>query len=103
MLSAVLQDIVKGVVPTGYTVRPLSEKMRMANGMASVPVERYSGSQFDVYRYRLTNTTDTPQVLAEEMFGANKRVMAVAFYPKVSVYPGETTDVLIMVSKLGAK
>ena len=103
MLSAVLQDIVKGVVPTGYTVRPLSEKMRMANGMSSVPVERYSSSQFDVYRYRLTNTTDTPQVLAEEMFGANKRVMAVAFYPKVSVYPGETTDVLIMVSKLGAK
>lgn len=102
-LSEVLQEIVKGKLPSGYTVRPLRETIRMANGMSSTPIQRYSSSQFDVYRYRLKNTTQTPQVLAEEMFGANKRVMAVAFYPKVSVYPGETTDVLIMVSKQGAK
>lgn len=67
------------------------------------PIQRYSGAQFDVYRYRLRNTTGQPQVLAEEMFGANDRVVAVSFFPKISVYPGESTDVLIMVGKGGTR
>ena len=67
--------------------------------MSVSPVERYSGSEFDIFRYRLKNTTGRTQTLAEEMFGANERVVAVAFYPKIQVRPGESTDVLIMVGR----
>ena len=96
LLADVLKELVGGRVPSGYTVQPLRQKINMANGMSAEPIQRYSGAQFDVYRYRLRNTTGQPQVLAEEMFVANDRVVAVSFFPKISVYPGESTDVLIM-------
>ena len=99
-LASVLHDIARLRIPTGYTVRPLKEKLVMENGMGTMPVERYSG-RFDVYRYRISNSTGTVQELAEEMFGRNKNVRAVAFYPKKVLYPGEVTDVLIMTSKNG--
>lgn len=103
LLADVLKELVGGRVPSGYTVQPLRQKINMANGMSAEPIQRYSGAQFDVYRYRLRNTTGQPQVLAEEMFGANDRVVAVSFFPKISVYPGESTDVLIMVGKGGTR
>ena len=102
-LADVLKELVGGRVPSGYTVQPLRQKINMANGMSAEPMQRYSGMQFDVYRYRLRNTTGQPKVLAEEMFGANDRVVAVSFYPKITVYPGESTDVLIMVGKGGTR
>lgn len=100
-LASVLNDIARLRIPSGYTVRPLKEKITMQNGMQAMPVERYAGGRFDVYRYRLTNNTGRVQELAEEMFGTPKRVRAVSFYPKKTLYPGEVTDVLIMTSKSG--
>lgn len=100
-LASVLNDIARLHVPAGYTVRPLKEKMVMQNGMGTMPVERYTSNRFDVYRYRLSNSTGRVQELAEEMFGRNKHVRAVSFYPKKILYPGEVTDVLIMTSKTG--
>lgn len=98
-LAAVIRDIVMLKTPAGYSVRPLDHKFSMGNGMAVVPVERYSGSEFDIYRYHLKNRSRKSQILSEEMFGANPRVLAVAFYPKIQVNPGESTDVLIMVGR----
>lgn len=98
-LAAVIRDIVMLKTPAGYSVRPLNHKFSMGNGMTVAPVERYSGSEFDIYRYRLKNRSRKPQILSEEMFGANPRVLAVAFYPKIRVNPGESTDVLIMVGR----
>ena len=100
-LASVLNDIARLRIPSGYTVRPLKEKITMQNGMQAMPIERYAGGRFDVYRYRLTNSTGQVQELAEEMFGTPKRVRAVSFYPKKTLYPGEVTDVLIMTSKSG--
>lgn len=98
-LAAVIRDIVMLKTPAGYSVRPLHRSFSMASGMSVSPVERYSGNEFDIFRYRLKNTTGRTQTLAEEMFGANERVVAVAFYPKIQVRPGESTDVLIMVGR----
>lgn len=97
-LSNALQDIVMLKIPSGYTVRPLKEKLILENGMATLPIERYSG-EFDIYRYRISNRTGMAQELEESMFGQNKRVRAVAFYPKTVLYPGESTDVLMLISK----
>lgn len=102
-LAAVIKDIVMLKTPSGYSVRPLQHTFAMANGMAVAPVERYSGAEFDVYRYRLHNRSQGAQTLAEEMFGADARVVAVAFYPKITLNPGESTDVLIMTGKAGAQ
>ena len=98
-LAAVIRDIVMLKTPAGYSVRPLRRSFAMASGMSVSPVERYSGNEFDIFRYRLKNTTGRTQTLAEEMFGADARVVAVAFYPKIQVRPGESTDVLIMVGR----
>lgn len=49
----------------------------------------------------ITFSTGQVQELAEEVFGTPKRVRAVSFYPKKTLYPGEVTDVLIMTSKSG--
>ena len=98
-LAAVIRDIVMLKIPAGYSVRPLQHTFAMGNGMEVVPVERYSGNEFDIYRYRLKNRSRQRQILSEEMFGANPRVVAVAFYPKIQVSPGESTDVLIMVGR----
>ncbi|OSI12947.1 TraK domain-containing protein [Neisseria canis] len=98
-LSQVLQDIVTLKVPAGYTVRPLKEKLMLENGMATLPVERYTNREFDVLRYRITNNRNTPQELEEAMFGQNPKIRAVAFYPRTVLYPGESTDVLMLVSK----
>ena len=98
-LAAVMRDIVMLKIPAGYSVRPLQNTFVMGNGMQVAPVERYSGNEFDIYRYRLKNNSHQRQILSEEMFGANPRVVAVAFYPKIQVGPGESTDVLIMVGR----
>ena len=98
-LAAVIRDIVMLKIPAGYSLRPLQNTFAMGNGMQVTPVERYSGNEFDIYRYRLKNRSRQRQILSEEMFGANPRVVAVAFYPKIQVAPGESTDVLIMVGR----
>ncbi len=102
-MTNILKDIVMLKVPAGYTVRPLREKFALENGMQTMPVERYSSTEFDVYRYRLNNTLNTRIEMNEEMFRINKRVRAASFYPKTTLYPGETTDVLILISKRGAR
>ena len=98
-LAAVMRDIVMLKIPAGYSVRPRQNTFVMGNGMQVAPVERYSGNEFDIYRSRLKNNSHQRQILSEEMFGANPRVVAVAFYPKIQVGPGESTDVLIMVGR----
>jgi hypothetical protein len=99
MLRDTLKDIAQQKVPRGFSVRPLTSNLSMANGFKSVPIELYSGSRIDVQRYRLTNTGVGAQVLAEEAFGQDESVMAVSIFPNISVAPGQTTDVLIVTSK----
>ncbi len=84
----VLNDIARLRIPSGYTVRPLKEKITMQNGMQAMPIERYAGGRFDVYRYRLTNSTGQVQELAEEMFGTPKGVRAVSFLPEENALSG---------------
>lgn len=98
-LSDVLKAIANKQLPDGYVIRPLNHHFSMANGVSVKPIEQYSGNQYDVYRYRLSNKTRQQQTLAEEMFANDSRVVAVSFYPKTILNHGEQTDVLIMVQK----
>ncbi|MBR5940465.1 MAG: type-F conjugative transfer system secretin TraK [Neisseriaceae bacterium] len=98
-LSDVLKAIANKTLPDGYVIRPLNHRFTMANGVTVRPVEQYSGNQFEVYRYRLSNKTRQQQTLAEEMFANDSRVVAVSFYPKTILNHGDSTDVLIMVAK----
>lgn len=98
-INTVFRDIVQQRIPQGYSVRPLSRAPALASGMSAKGVEMYSSYENDVYRYRVTNTTSTPQVLTEEQFGQSNRVMGVLIFPKHNLRPGESTDVMVMLGK----
>lgn len=104
-LTNILKSIAMQKLPAGFTVRPLREKVSLSKDMQTVPVERYSGVEFDVYRYRITNVGNAKFEFdegSEEAFRKiNKRVRAVTSYPQTTLYPGESTDVLILISKRG--
>ena len=98
-LSDILRAIADKKMPNGFISRPLNHSFEMANGVSVKPVEQYSSNRYDIYRYRLTNRTGQQQILAEEMFATDTRVVAVSFYPKTILNEGDKTDVMIMVIK----
>lgn len=104
-LTNILKNIANQKLPAGFTVRPLKEKISISENIKTVPVERYSGIEFDVYRYRITNTGnirfDFDEGSEEAFRNISKRVRAVAPYPRTTLFPGESTDVLVLVSKKG--
>lgn len=100
-VSDILKSIANKKLPSDFVVKPLHHVFEMGNGISVKPVEHYAGNDYDVYRYRLTNMTGQRQVLAEEMFAHDRRVVAVSFFPKTVLEHGQSTDVLIMVGKLG--
>ena len=104
-LTNILKSIATQKLPPGFTVRPLREKITLSADMQTVPVERYVSSEFDVYRYRITNVGNAKfefDEASEEAFRKiSKRVRAVSPYPLTTLYPGESTDVLILISKRG--
>lgn len=106
-LTKILKTIVEQKLPAGFTVRPLRENFALGNGMKTMPVERYHSTEFDVYRYRVTNVGqqvfEFDQRTEEAYRKLSRYVRAVAPYPLTTVYPGETTDVLILISKRGGK
>lgn len=106
-LTNILKSIAMQKLPPGFIVRPLREKISLSENMQTVPVERYVSTEFDVYRYRVTNTGSIKFEFdegSEEAFRRiSKRVRAVTPYPNTTLYPGESTDVLILISKRGGR
>ena len=104
-LTNILKNIAMQKLPPGFIVRPLREKISLSENMQTMPVERYVSTEFDVYRYRVTNTGTVKFEFdegSEEAFRRiSKRVRAVTPYPNTILYPGESTDVLILISKRG--
>lgn len=93
-----MRQIAVGTTPSGFTEETLDVGAAVSNGVRATPYKRYTGSENDIYRYTLENTSGGVVTLSEEAFGG-KDVRSVAFFPKVTLAPGERTDVIILLGK----
>ncbi len=97
-LRNLMRTIARDTTPPGYTEETLSVGAAVSNGVRATPRKRYSGSENDIFKYNLVNTSEAVVTLSEEAF-ATKGVRAVSFFPKVTLAPGEKTDVIILLDK----
>ncbi len=84
--------------PSGYTESPIDVGTAMIGPIRVVPERQFSGSTFDIYRYRLINTSKESFELSEESF-YQAGVKAVAFFPLVRLDPWQSTKVFIVTGK----
>ncbi|WP_227742886.1 TraK domain-containing protein [Burkholderia gladioli] len=97
-LRTLMRTVARGIAPRGFSEERLEVGMAVSNGIAAKPEHLYAGSQFDIYVYRLTNTSKSPVTLSEEAFGT-KGVRAVAFNPYIILPPGQSTEVYIIADR----
>ena len=97
-LRNIMRIVATGVTPPGYTEESLSVGVAISNGVQARPSKRFVGSEHNIYKYKLENTSRTVVTLSEEAFAA-KGVRAVAFFPKITLSPGEKTDAIILLDK----
>lgn len=100
MLRKMMRRVVLERPISGYTETNLDTGVAMIGPLRVVPEKQLSGQQFDVYRYRIINTSKDPLELSEESF-YQAGVKAVAFYPAVRLEPWQGTKVFIVTGKEG--
>jgi conjugal transfer pilus assembly protein TraK len=100
MLRKMMRRVVLERPFSGYTETNLDTGVAMIGPLRVVPEKQLSGQQFDVYRYRIINTSKEALELSEESF-YQTGVKAVAFYPAVRLEPWQGTKVFIVTGKEG--
>jgi conjugal transfer pilus assembly protein TraK len=100
-LLFLLREVARGRPPAGYTEELLSVPVATLPGDVQVlPDRRYSGTTYDIFRYRIRNAGAKQVTLQEQSFFA-KGVRAVAFFPLLQLAAGQETVVHIIASKDG--
>jgi conjugal transfer pilus assembly protein TraK len=102
MLRKMMRRVVLERPISGYTETNLDTGVAMIGPLRVVPEKQLSGQQFDVYRYRIINTSKDALELSEESF-YQTGVKAVAFYPGVRLEPWQSTKVFIVTGKEGVE
>lgn len=97
-IVATLRSLALGKVPPGFAEGRLPSSAANMGSVIALPISRFSGPSFDVYRYRV-NTVRSQAVEMEESAFWTKGVRAVAFYPTAIVKPGVPTDVFVVADK----
>lgn len=100
MLRKMMRRVVLEKPISGYTETNLDTGVAMIGPLRVVPEKQLSGQQFDVYRYRIINTSKDALELSEESF-YQAGVKAVAFYPAVRLEAWQSTKVFIVTGKEG--
>ncbi len=97
-IVATLRSLALGKVPSGYAEGALPKAVANMGRVAAIPLARYSGPSFDVYRYRVESIVDGVVEMEESAFWTNG-VRAVAFYPSGTVSRGKPTQVFVIADK----
>lgn len=94
-----LRQVASGKVPEGYSegVMPNFVARQVKNGLVILPVMRYSGTNLDIYKYKVENNQDDVE-LSETSF-YQKGVKAVSIYPNLILRKGETTNIYVLADK----
>lgn len=94
----VMREAALGKTPEGFSEGPLPAAAANIGNVIAYPKVRYSGPEYDIYRYTLQGTTQTDVDLDEGTF-YSEGVRAVSFFPTATLSRGKTTDVYIVSDK----
>lgn len=97
-IVGVLRQIALDQTPAGFAKGDLPLAALNLGPIAAIPVSRYSGQSFDVYRYRLEALVNYQIELEEASFWQDG-VRAVSFFPSAIVGPNRSTEVFVVSDK----
>lgn len=97
-IVATLRSLALGKVPEGYAEGLLPKAVANMGSVVAIPLARYSGPYFDVYRYRVEAIVSGTLEMEESAFWT-KGVRAVAFYPTGLVAKNTPTQVFVVADK----
>lgn len=101
-IKQLLRVFVQGGVAPGYQEGAIKVGAARVGSVVVVPEKIFSGSPFNVYRYRVENAGREPIELNEASFN-EEGVRAVAFWPNARLAPSESTFVFIVAEPVGDK
>jgi len=94
-MEKLLRQFVQGGIAAGFQEGTLRIGMARVGPVLLTPEKVFTGSAFNVYRYRVENTGRDVMELNEPSFH-EEGVRAVAFWPNARLAPGEATQVFIV-------
>lgn len=97
-LVDIMREVGQGTVPAGYTASTINEIEARIGSLYALPIQKFSGTDRNIFAYKLSNRGATPITVSEPSFYA-KGVRAVALFPKIHLMPGEQTTLYIMSDK----
>lgn len=97
-IIGVLRSLALGRVPQGYAEGMLPKSVANLGNVVAIPLARYSGPMFDVYRYRI-ETVVNGEIEMEESAFWTKGVRAVSLFPSGVVSKGNPTQVFVIADK----
>lgn len=97
-LVQILRDVVRNRTPQGFTKASIKTPDARLGSIIATGLARWSGSEMDVYSYRLVNTGPRDVSLTEQTF-YSKGVKAVALFPAIRIDPGQSTNVYVLRGK----
>lgn len=94
-----LRQVAIGKAPEGFSegVMPNFIAKEVKHGLTIMPMMRYSGSTFDIYKYKVENNQAKVE-LSESSF-YQRGVRAVSIFPNVLLGKGESTNVYVLADK----
>ena len=95
LLISILRSAALGKIPAGFVQAKINVPRIAIGPVVANPDLRWSSVEMEIYRYGMKNEGDQPIELSEPSF-YEKGVLAVGFFPKVRLAPGEETSVFIV-------
>lgn len=97
-IVSTLRSLALGRVPSGYAEGMLPKAVANLGNVVAIPLARYSGPYFDVYRYRIEAMT-AGEIEMEESAFWTQGVRAVSLFPSGVVSKGHPTQVFVIADK----
>src|SRR5690606_3888875 len=93
-----MRSVALGRAPEGFVEGPLPKAVARMGELVAIPDTRYSGSSFDIYKYRVENVSKDVLELDERAF-FTESVRAVAIFPNAILEQGQATNIFVLADK----
>jgi conjugal transfer pilus assembly protein TraK len=100
-LTSHIKQLALGKTPTGFVKSKLTKAIASSPQLVYETQNKFVGSTYDIFSYKLVSVSESPIELSEETF-YTPSVRAVAFYPLAMLQKGEATMVYVIAEHMGA-
>ena len=97
-ITGLVKTLALGKTPAGFTRSRLPASVITGKELVIEPQQKYSGSTYDLYAYKVRSISISPLEMREEAFYSDA-VRAVAFYPSALLQTGEETMVFVIADR----